>query len=93
MICDLLIDLLTVICYMIICYVHGCLVWGLTRYVCAMYVMYDKDWKVNMIWTRRSTEIWDGNPLRHLDRKIPWSYGLEWRCVVMAWKGVCAIMA
>ena len=37
MLCDLLIDLLTVICCMIICYVHSCLVWGLTRYVWLFY--------------------------------------------------------
>ena len=37
MLCDLLIDLLTVICYMVMCYVQGCLAWGLTRYVWLFY--------------------------------------------------------
>ena len=42
------------------------------------------DRKVNTGRTGRSTGIWDGSPLRHSDRRVPQSYGLE-RCMCCMW--------
>ena len=42
------------------------------------------DQKVGTGRTGRSTGIRDGSPLRHLDRKVPQSYGLE-RCMCCMW--------